>query len=98
MKLTVKMKLNQKHEVVGEFEGADITEAIKKAGVFLDNGGECGLCKGTDLTLRTRSIPSEGISYTEYVCLSCGATRNFGAYKDKSGFFLKEWKEAYKKA
>lgn len=95
MKLKVKTLINRNQEITAEFEDKSLQDCIRQAGVLLDFDGKCSLCQGTEITLRTRTTkPNEkGLSYkyTEYVCSKCGATRQWGAYQDGSGFFLKQW-------
>lgn len=99
MQLTVKMKLNDKQEIRTTFEGNDLSDVILKAGPLLDFNGECGLCKGTDIQLRTRITGDAGqYKYTEFVCRTCGAKRQMGKHKADNSMFLKSvWEPKYEK-
>ena len=100
MELKVTMQLNPVQRIEAIFAGANIQDAIKAAGCLLDFEGECGNCKGKNISLETRAITSKKdnktYKYTEYVCRECKWTKPWGAYQDGTGFFLKTWKEAYK--
>jgi len=95
MELKVKMKLNSMTEIEAVFDGADLQDVVRNAGVFLSFDGKCGMCDKADVTLQTRITKEKGYKYTEFVCRDCGATRQFGKYQDGSGFFLKDWEEKW---
>jgi len=94
MELKVRMQLNKNTNIEAVFEAADLQDAIRMAGVFLDFDGKCGMCSGEDITLNTR-VTDQGFKFTEYSCRSCGGRRNFGKHKDGESFFLKPWEEKY---
>lgn len=95
MKLTVRMTLNKLMEITTDFEADDLQDLIRKAGVFLDFEGKCGLCSSELITLKSRRS-KEGHKYTEYTCMKCGARQRWGTLKDGSGNFLKsDWEEKY---
>lgn len=99
MQLKVNMKLNEKQSIETTFDGNDLADVILKAGPLLDFNGECGLCKGHDIQLRTRIAGDAGqYKYTEFVCRSCGAKRQMGKHKSDNSFFLKSvWEPKYEK-
>ena len=97
MQLTVKMRLNDRQEITTTFDGKDLSEVVLKAGPLLDFNGECGLCKGNDIQLRTRIAGDSGqFRYTEFICRSCGAKRQMGKHKADDSMFLKSaWEPKY---
>jgi hypothetical protein len=95
MELKVKMQLNPKQTVEATFNEPNLQEVVIAAGSLLAFDGVCGFCKGEEFTLQTRITKDKGFKYTEFVCRACGAKRQMGAYKDGTGFFLKQWEEAF---
>ena len=95
MDLKVKMQLNQATNIEATFQGSDLQDVIRNAGVFLEFDGVCGMCDSKDITLTTRITKEGGYKYTEFLCRGCGARRPFGKYQDGTGFFLKPWEEKY---
>jgi len=96
MDLKVTQKLSNRQTVELTFDGSDLQDVILKAGAVLSFDGKCAFCEAEEFTLQTRLAGEHReFKYTEYVCNKCGATRQFGEYRDGSGMWLKEWKEAY---
>lgn len=93
MNIQVKMKLNDRMEVTGTFDGEDFQDAVKNAGIFLEMDGQCGLCSGTDIFLQTR-VSKDGNKFTEYTCRKCRGRRPIGKLK-AGGYFLKPWEPMY---
>jgi len=98
MDLKVTQKLNDRQTIELTFNDPDLQMVVLKAGAVLSFNGKCPFCDSEDFTLQTRLAGEHReYKYTEYVCNGCNATRQFGEYRDGSGMFLKEWKEAYRK-
>ena len=98
MQLKVKVQLNPKQSVEATFDAPGIQDILLEAAPFLSFDGVCGLCKGEEFTLQTRLTgENKEYKYTEFTCTSCNAKRQVGEYKGNKGFFLKNWKEGYKK-
>lgn len=89
MKLEVKVQVNERQEIVATFDEPKISQALLQANALLAYRGECGLCKGKDITLQTKM--AKEYQFVEFVC-SCGARAQWGAYK-KGGCFLKQWEK-----
>lgn len=95
MELKVKMRLNTKVELEANFDGADLQDVVRNAGVLLDFDGICGFCQSEDISLVTRVPKGQAYKFTEFYCRRCEARRQFGKYQDGTGFFLKPWVEKF---
>lgn len=98
MELKVEQKLNARQTIELTFQDPELQNVILKAGAVLSFDGHCPFCEGEDFILQTRLAGEHReYKYTEYKCSQCGATRQFGEYRDGSGMFLKGWQEPYQK-
>jgi hypothetical protein len=88
------LKLNERMTIEANIEAKDLQEAVAQATPLLDFTGKCGMCGGSDITLRTRTTKEKGYKYTEYTCNTCGGKQPFGALQT-GGFFLKDWQPKF---
>lgn len=95
MELKVKMKLNPKQSIEVTFDSPNLQDVVLEAGALLSFDGVCGYCKSENIGLQTRVTKEKGYKYTEFVCNDCKAKRQFGEYRDGSGYFLKSWEPQY---
>lgn len=93
MRIQVRNKIGNAEYIFDIEETKDI-DSLLKAAFFGTSHTKCGLCEGESLSLEGRR--AKGFTFISVRCLSCGATRSLGEYKE-GGYFWKSW-ELYQPA
>jgi hypothetical protein len=76
-----------------EAEAATVLELFEQLSQLEEifRAGPCGLCKGTQVSFRTREV--SGVKFHEALCLGCGAAFTFGTRKGPAGMLFPQRKD-----
>ena len=89
----MKIKVNKllgSTSIVFEVDNPNIKDALYSAGILASMPTKCK-CESEDVILASNS--AKGYTFVYVKCNKCVSKAQLGEYKDKSGYYWKEWEK-----